>query len=513
MPDLPDNRSAPPHASIGPYRILSQIARRTHSAVYKVRNAAGEVAALKALSAGMATDPAAQARFQQELANLRRIDHPNVAHVLDNGIAEDGRPYIVLEFVEGSSLEQLLLDRLRLSPIQAMDLAIQACEGLRAALKERVIHLDIKPGNLLVDSRSLVLKVVDFGLSKLVWEPEAAPKHGVTYLGTPRYMSPEHCRGNSLDHRSDLYSLGATFYHLLAGRPPFDAPTYEEVMRLIMAGRPAPLEEVNPEIPQDLCDVIMRLLQRDPNERFQDYPSVLAALDAARLSETARQQHRLAQAEVEARVQAHTAGAPPHDGGAQNRFSGTVPLGGPPPPSGGVVVDEHEIVEAERQRRGAFHPIALIAVLTALALAIVTVVVKQMTSPPGSRSAIGALARSLFAPAKNDAATQRNLDNRDRMRAVAGAVGRYRAAYGRDPESLSELEGKVLVPVIDATDVWGHRFLVLPDRGIILCLGLDGKQETEDDWIMTFDGKLDSGPASVVERLDPEEEFQKKGKF
>lgn len=99
------------------------------------------------------------------------------------------------------------------------------------------------------------------------------------------------------------------------------------------------------------------------------------------------------------------------------------------------------------------------------------------------------------------------------MRSVAAAIGRYRATYGRNPESLSELENRKLVTAPDDEDVWGHRFLVLPDRGIVLCLGPDGNEETEDDWIMTFDGRLDNGPPSLVERLDPEEEFQKKGKF
>lgn len=496
MPDSPDTHSAPPQATVGPYRILSQIARRTHSVVYKVRNAEGKVAVLKALSAEMAAAPAAQARFQQELANLRRIDHPNVAHILDNGIAEDGRPYIVLEFVDGPSLEQLLLDRVRLSPVQAMDLAIQACEGLRAALKERVIHLDIKPGNLLVDTSSLVLKVVDFGLSKLVWEPQTTSQHGVTFLGTPRYMSPEHCRSTSLDHRSDLYSLGATFYHLLAGRPPFDAPTYEEVMRSIMSGRPAPLEEVNPEIPQDLCDIVMRLLQRDPNERFQDYPSVIAALDAARLAETARQQQRLAQADIKAQRQAHTIMV--RAAAAASSRGRATPLGGP---------------LQDRPSRGIFHPIALIAILAGIALAVVTVVVKQVSSTPGSPGAFSTSVASLFSSSKNDTATQLDLDNRDRMRSVAAAIGRYRATYGRNPESLSELENRKLVTAPDDEDVWGRRFLVLPDRGIVLCLGPDGNEETEDDWIMTFDGRLDNGPPSLVERLDPEEEFQKKGKL
>jgi serine/threonine-protein kinase len=274
---------------IGPYQIVGVIARGATSEVLKAVDADGHlIVAIKILSRRLVENPDARADFDYEARALTELDHPNIARLYAAGLTPDGRPYFAMEFVNGRSLMDLILDKVEMSLSQQLDLMIQAAEGLRAALNRNIIHRDIKPANLMVEtlplaSPQLRLKIVDFGLAKIIREDAHHGAAGI-FLGTPRYMAPEVASGRPADHRSDIYSLGATFYHLLAGRPPFDGETPAIVMEQHIRGSPTPLYLFNPEISADVCEIVEKAMAKDPSHRYQDYDEVLSDLKAAKVA-------------------------------------------------------------------------------------------------------------------------------------------------------------------------------------------------------------------------------------
>ena len=233
-------------------------------------------------------------RFRREARAAAAVAHPNVAQVYSAGVHE-GRLYYVMELVRGRSLAELLAARGPLSSSHCVGWLREACAGLRAAQQAGIIHRDVKPSNLMVeDGGSGLLKLVDFGLARRVETDVTLTRDG-SVMGTPRYMSPEQAHGDELDHRSDIYSLGATFYHLLSGKPPFAGRTAMEVLRQHVTSPLAPLRQRNPAVPAPLAAVVERMLLKEPAARFQSYDEVLAALDgsgrAVERAPTARRRH------------------------------------------------------------------------------------------------------------------------------------------------------------------------------------------------------------------------------
>src|SRR5262249_36071916 len=197
----------------------------------------GRKAAIKFLPADLASDPERRQRFLTEARAASALNHPHVCVVYDVGETEDGVPFIAMEFVEGQSLGALV-KQAPLEVIRVVQIAIQVADALDAAHSRRIVHRDIKPDNISLNERGEV-KVLDFGLAKRMLK-EAADPLGKTLdmqqtqdgqvLGTPRYMSPEQAVGKTVDHRSDLFSLGSVIYHLLTGRAPFAGVNLGEVL-------------------------------------------------------------------------------------------------------------------------------------------------------------------------------------------------------------------------------------------------------------------------------------------
>jgi len=188
---------------IGPYEMIQVLGRGGMGQVYRARHCAtGEEVAIKVLTPEMVEDPEAVARFQREAKVISSIQHPNVARVLDHGFWENGAPYIVMEFINGPSLAELIRNRAELPFSRIARLMTEAALGLQAAYKEKVIHRDIKPANLMLGENDM-LKIVDFGLAKNLFENTFKTATGAV-LGTPRYMAPEQGRGQTIDHRSDM---------------------------------------------------------------------------------------------------------------------------------------------------------------------------------------------------------------------------------------------------------------------------------------------------------------------
>lgn len=234
--------------------------------------------AVKVLPAGFAADPEAVQRFLREARAAARIDHPNVVPVLDAGSA-DGVHYIVMAYVEGTDLQKTLARRGRLSVGDALAIAKKVAQALGAAHRLGLVHRDIKPSNILVTRQGRVM-VTDFGLARDVGAG-ATVTAADEIVGTPQFLSPEQARGEKIDGRSDLYSLGATLYALLAGRPPYGtgSPVSIALKHADPKERPQPLRSLVPDVPPEVESLVEKLMAKRPEDRFQTADEVVAAVD------------------------------------------------------------------------------------------------------------------------------------------------------------------------------------------------------------------------------------------
>jgi len=265
-------------ASLGEFQIVEAVGRGGMGAVYRAcQPALSRFVAIKVLPERFAADSDFIERFRREARAAAAIRHPNIIEVYTVG-RDAGREFIAMEFVEGGSLAALLRREGRLAPDRALELLKQAASALAKAHAVGVLHRDIKPGNLLLTSDGL-LKVADFGLAKHEGVDVSVTASGAA-LGTPLYMAPEVSEGHPADPRSDLYSLGATFYQAIAGRPPFDGQTPAELARKRLTTEVTPLAQLVPACPRGLCRVIHGLIQRDPADRYPNAQHLLEALNA-----------------------------------------------------------------------------------------------------------------------------------------------------------------------------------------------------------------------------------------
>jgi serine/threonine protein kinase len=237
--------------------------------------------ALKVLAPELAADTQFAQQFITEARMLATLNHPNVVHVYNVG-QERGLPYFAMEYVEGDNLDTLLRSVNQLNITEAVQLIRQATLGLQHAHQHRIIHGDIKPGNLVVTHQG-VLKVTDFGLAHQAHITKSSD------YGTPEYASPEVIEDKPSDHRSDIYALGATFYQLLAGRPPFVGDTPEAIMRQHVHDTAPPVTKYNLKVPPVLAKIIGKCLAKKPGSRYQDYPALLADLDSFRSATAAKE--------------------------------------------------------------------------------------------------------------------------------------------------------------------------------------------------------------------------------
>ena len=221
--------------------------------------------ALKVLRADFVGSDEHEQRFLQEARAVASLMHPNIVQVYDVG-KFDSIHYIAQEYVPGSNLSAFIQRRGALPLEESISILWQATAALQKAASIGLVHRDIKPDNLLLTPDGEV-KVADFGLARARGQNQNLTAVGVT-LGTPLYMSPEQIQGLSVDSRSDLYSLGATAYHMLAGRPPFSGDTAIALAMQHVQADPTPLQQIRPDLPKDLVDIIHKLLRKTPEERF-----------------------------------------------------------------------------------------------------------------------------------------------------------------------------------------------------------------------------------------------------
>ena len=268
------------------YRILALIGEGGMGAVYVAEHLLiGRKVAVKRLHPELAGDEKAVARFQREARAAGSTGHEHVVEVLDLGYGDDGAPYLVMEYLRGRSLAQLLDAETRLTAKRACKIVGQVLEALSAVHSRGVVHRDLKPDNILLTRRGAdpeFVKVVDFGISKIRQE-EGDPKHNLTrtgvMLGTPFYMSPEQARGlKDLDHRVDLYAVGVILYETLAGVLPCAGDNYHQLLQAILSGKHDPIQKLRPDLDPALAAIVERSLHVDRDSRFADAGSFLTAL-------------------------------------------------------------------------------------------------------------------------------------------------------------------------------------------------------------------------------------------
>jgi HAMP domain-containing protein/predicted Ser/Thr protein kinase len=267
------------------YEIKSVLGVGGMGMVYKANDKElGEVLAIKTLKPEMLTaDSGALERFKSEIKLARKIAHRNVVRTYDLGEV-GGLYYISMEYVEGKSLKDLIIERGRLPVSIVMPIAKQLCRALEVSHDEGVIHRDIKPQNMVVQSDG-VLKVMDFGIARLVTRPkESGHTEAGMVVGTPEYMAPEQLLGDEIDARADLYATGCVLYECLTGRVPITADTPIVLISRVLEEIPKTPREVQADVPQALSELIMSVLQKDREQRPRSAADLHARLDAIALS-------------------------------------------------------------------------------------------------------------------------------------------------------------------------------------------------------------------------------------
>ena len=262
----------------GRYEIQLLLGEGGMGAVYKALDREVErTVALKLIRPELASNPAILARFKQELLTAHQVTHKNVIRIYDLAEAE-GVKFITMEFVEGSDLRRILVEKGKLSAEQAIEIVRQVCLALDAAHTAGVIHRDLKPQNIMREAKSGRILVMDFGLARTI-EGDGMTQTGAL-LGTIEYMSPEQAMGKTLDQRSDIFAVGLIFYELLTGKTPYKADTAMASLLKRNQERAVPAAELDASIPKGLSDIVSKCLERDLTHRYQSVQEILHDLDA-----------------------------------------------------------------------------------------------------------------------------------------------------------------------------------------------------------------------------------------
>src|SRR5436309_2471681 len=304
----------------------------------------GRRIAIKILNSRHGNDDQFIERFRREAKNAAALNHPNIVSIYDRGNAEDTY-YIAMEYLDGRTLKELIIGRGAAPVNVAIEYARQILHALRFAHRHGIVHRDIKPHNVLVDSEGRV-KVTDFGIARA---GTSQMTETGSIVGTAQYLSPEQARGGEVDQRSDLYSLGIVLYELLTGKTPFEGDTPVEIAMKHLSNPPKPPSKLRPDIPRELDLVVLRALAKNPDDRYQSADEMEADLE--RVARGAR----VSAATVDSATQvlSRPAAAAAVAGGATAATMIATPpssaaAGAPPPP---VVVEEEEYEEEGGQDR------------------------------------------------------------------------------------------------------------------------------------------------------------------
>ena len=258
------------------YRAITLIGAGTMGGVLQGWDVALErEVALKIISYELSTKQQFRDLFIKEARVVSRLNHPNIAQIYSIGSSNDIL-YYAMEFIDGETLRHVLNREGRLSSLKGLRYLLTICEALDFVYRSGIVHRDIKPANIMINNMG-ILKLVDFGLAN-VHSSEISGRDKKMIMGTPLYMSPEQIVGLTLDHRSDMYSLGATFYHALCGEPPFKSEDFKEILDQHLNSPLIPLGERQSKAAPALCKIIDKMLSKDPNDRYNEFQDIITEL-------------------------------------------------------------------------------------------------------------------------------------------------------------------------------------------------------------------------------------------
>jgi len=261
---------------LGNCEILARIGEGAMGVVYKARHVGlGRNVAIKVLAPHLTSNKRYVKRFRREAMTVAQLENENIVQIYNVG-QEKGYHFIEIQFIEGEDLSTYLRREKVVKLGDALRIVQQVSRGLKAAHERGVVHRDIKPENIML-TRQREVKISDFGLAETFTKSDRSTSRRPA--GTPYYMSPEQCRAEPVDGRSDIYSLGVTFYYMLAGERPHEGPTPAEVMRKHQHEYAKPLREVKATLPEEVCAVVEKMMRKDPAQRYQSCDELLADLD------------------------------------------------------------------------------------------------------------------------------------------------------------------------------------------------------------------------------------------
>jgi serine/threonine protein kinase len=274
----------------GRLQIEGVISRSGMASIYKAKDLiTGQAVAVKVPHQQFESDPASFARFQREAEIGKKLNHPKILRLLDVG--EHSRPYIVMEYLEGKTLDQVM-NKIRPLPISdAVQIASQVCDALAYMHQHKIVHRDLKPQNIMICNDGS-LRIMDFGIAKSTEMRRITFAGFSPAMGTPDYMAPEQVQGKRGDERTDIYSLGAMLYEMATGSVPFEGDNPFIVMNSRITGDPIPPRKLNREIPKEIEEIILHAMEREPHRRYASAAAMKVELDnpdAVKL--TGRHQH------------------------------------------------------------------------------------------------------------------------------------------------------------------------------------------------------------------------------
>ncbi len=377
----------------------------------------GREVAIKVLRSDLARDPAFQTRFRREAQAAARLNHPSIVAVYDTGedIGPNGAvPFIVMEFIEGRTLRDVLRAEGSLQATRAMEIVAEICAALDYSHRAGIVHRDIKPANVMI-TRTGSVKVMDFGIARAVADDAATVTQTAAVIGTAQYLSPEQARGESVDARSDVYSTGCLLYELVAGRPPFvgDSPVavaYQHVREV----PPLP-STLNPEIPRALDSVTMKALAKNPQNRYQSAGDMGADLSRILADQPVRAETALTDEE-------------------RTQFIARPGVGGAPLGVGGIGFDDDDHDDGRSSRRGAIVWAVIVAALLVVIVVVAYLVLRNSNDDKPAQVTVPSLVGKTVDQA-NDALRKAGLQPITNPATSAGPCG--------DGGQVTVLEGNV----------------------------------------------------------------------
>ncbi|MHC4229850.1 MAG: protein kinase domain-containing protein [Planctomycetota bacterium] len=286
-------KAVPPPRQIPGYQLLGRLGAGAMATVYKARQLSlDRLVAVKILPKKFSKNPEFVERFYAEGRAAAKLNHPNIVAALDVGRHGDAH-YFIMEYVEGHTVHEHLIKEGPYPEANALAVTIQVAKALNHAHQAGLIHRDVKPKNILIASKGLA-KLADMGLARAISDREAAEAEAGKAFGTPYYISPEQIRGIvNIDLRADIYNLGATLYHMVTGRPPFEGPDVSAILMKHLDEPIVPPDHINPALTNGICEIVELCMAKDPAKRYATTTDLIEDLEAVAEGRPPVQAHKL----------------------------------------------------------------------------------------------------------------------------------------------------------------------------------------------------------------------------